>query len=178
MGINLPGGIPEKRDLIAGLRADGYSVVDLSDNEMAKVHIRYMVGGRSTELTDERIYRFQFPERPGALLRFLDGLADGFNITLFHYRNHGADYGRVLAGISVPREERQRFDTALDDLGYPYVDENGQSRLPPVPGNGRDCPVGARSFRSYFWLIKALQVSVEARPRGHASMRERRRGLG
>ena len=98
-------------------------MVDLSDNEMAKVHIRYMVGGRSTELTDERIYRFQFPERPGALLRFLDGLADGFNITLFHYRNHGADYGRVLAGISVPREERQRFDTALDDLGYPYVDE-------------------------------------------------------
>ncbi|WP_274534497.1 MULTISPECIES: threonine ammonia-lyase, biosynthetic [unclassified Methylobacterium] len=123
VGINLPGGIPEKRDLIAGLRADGYSVVDLSDNEMAKVHIRYMVGGRSAELADERIYRFQFPERPGALLRFLDGLADGFNITLFHYRNHGADYGRVLAGISVPAEERQRFDAALDALGYPCVDE-------------------------------------------------------
>jgi threonine dehydratase len=95
----------------------------MSDNEMAKVHIRYMVGGRATGLSDERLYRFQFPERPGALMKFLDGLGDGFDITLFHYRNHGADYGRVLAGIGVPPAERARFDAAIDALGYPCVDE-------------------------------------------------------
>ena len=123
VGINLPGGGAEKRDLIAGLTADGYRVHDMSDNEMAKVHVRYMVGGRSVGLSDERLYRFQFPERPGALLKFLDALGDGFNFSLFHYRNHGADYGRVLAGIQVPAPERARFDAALDTLAYPYVDE-------------------------------------------------------
>ncbi|HEX8374072.1 MAG TPA: threonine ammonia-lyase, biosynthetic, partial [Geminicoccaceae bacterium] len=123
VGVNLPGGAPEKRDLIASLRDQGYRVLDMSDNEMAKVHIRYMVGGRTAGLSDERIYRFQFPERPGALMKFLDGLGDGFDITLFHYRNHGADYGRVLAGIGVPQSERARFDAAMDALGYPFVDE-------------------------------------------------------
>ncbi len=123
VGVNLSGGAAEKRDLIASLRDQGYRVLDMSDNEMAKVHIRYMVGGRTAGLSDERIYRFQFPERPGALMRFLDGLGDGFDITLFHYRNHGADYGRVLAGIGVPQSERARFDAAMDVLGYPFVDE-------------------------------------------------------
>ncbi|WP_281407807.1 threonine ammonia-lyase, biosynthetic [Methylobacterium sp. WL69] len=123
VGINLPGGAPEKRALIAELAAAGYRALDMSDNEMAKVHIRYMVGGRATGLADERLCRFQFPERPGALMKFLDGLGDGFDITLFHYRNHGADYGRVLAGIAVPPAERARFDAAIDALGYPCIDE-------------------------------------------------------
>lgn len=123
VGINLPGGKPEKRDLIAALESAGYRVADMSDNEMAKVHVRYMVGGRAAGLADERLYRFQFPERPGALMKFLEALGDGFNISLFHYRNHGADYGRVLAGIEVPAAERARFDAALEALAYPYVDE-------------------------------------------------------
>lgn len=124
VGIQLSGGTAEKAALIGNLRAKGYAVHDLSDDETAKVHVRYMVGGRAHGLTDERLYRFQFPERPGALLRFLDGLANGWNITLFHYRNHGADYGRVLTGIIVPEADRARFASCLEDLGYPYWDES------------------------------------------------------
>jgi threonine dehydratase len=82
-----------------------------------------MVGGRVAGLKDELIYRFQFPERPGALLKFLNGMAQGWNISLFHYRNHGADYGRVLAGIQVPEGDRGRFKHFLDTLGYPCWDE-------------------------------------------------------
>ncbi|GJE62727.1 L-threonine dehydratase biosynthetic IlvA [Methylobacterium trifolii] len=123
VGINLPGGKPEKRDLIAALGAAGYRVLDMSDNEMAKVHVRYMVGGRAGGLAHERLFRFQFPERPGALLKFLETLGEDFNITLFHYRNHGADYGRVLAGIDVPPTEHARFDAALAALGYPATEE-------------------------------------------------------
>ena len=140
MGVQLTGGAVEKAALVAELRGAGYGVIDLSDDETAKVHIRYMVGGRAHGLPDERLYRFQFPERPGALLKFLDGLAKdglakdgsakygrarGWNITLFHYRNHGADYGRVLAGGAVPDGERGRFHACLDELGYPYWDESG-----------------------------------------------------
>ena len=95
----------------------------MSDNEMAKLHVRYMVGGRVPGLQDELLYRFEFPERPGALLKFLNGMAHGWNISLFHYRNHGADYGRVLAGIQVPAAERACFERCLDELGYPYWDE-------------------------------------------------------
>ena len=88
-------------------------VLDMSDNEMAKLHVRYMVGGRAPAVSrDEVIYRFEFPERPGALLKFLDGLAPDWNITLFHYRNHGADYGRVLAGMQVPDADRARSSAA------------------------------------------------------------------
>ena len=123
VGIQLSGDA-ERRALMTSLREAGYEVVDLSDDETAKVHIRYMVGGRAHGLADERLYRFQFPERPGALMKFLDGLAYGWNITLFHYRNHGADYGRVLAGILVPKAERTRFTAALEMLGYPYWDES------------------------------------------------------
>ena len=139
VGINLPGGRPEKQALIAGLDEAGYAVQDLSDNEMAKVHVRYMVGGRARGLRTERLYRFTFPERPGALMKFLDALGPDFNITLFHYRNHGADYGRVLAGIDVPEAERSRFDAALERLGYPYVDEteNPAYRLFLDEGAGR-----------------------------------------
>ncbi len=124
VGIQLADGMREKAALIATLREASYGVIDLSDDETAKVHIRYMVGGRADGLPDERLYRFQFPERPGALIKFLDGLAQGWNISLFHYRNHGADYGRVLAGISVPERDRTRFIDCLDALGYPYWDES------------------------------------------------------
>ena len=125
VGIQLAGGAAEKVALVAILRDAGYEVLDLSDDETAKVHIRYMVGGRANGLANERLYRFQFPERPGALLKFLDGLAYGWTISLFHYRNHGADYGRVLAGILVPSDTLARFERCLDDLGYPYWDETG-----------------------------------------------------
>ena len=95
----------------------------MSDNEMAKVHVRYMVGGRAVGVAHERLFRFQFPERPGALMKFLDALGTDFDITLFHYRNHGADYGRVLAGIAVLPAERARFDAVIEALGYPATDE-------------------------------------------------------
>jgi len=124
VGVRLSGVAGERAALISLLRDAGYEVLDLSDDETAKVHIRYMVGGRAAGLADEQLYRFEFPERPGALMRFLDGLAHGWNMTLFHYRNHGADYGRVLAGISVPEEDRERFRQCLDELGYPYWDES------------------------------------------------------
>lgn len=115
----------EKVDIIAAIEAEGFPVVDMSDNEMAKLHARYMVGGRvAGGIPDELLLRFQFPERPGALLRFLESLKSDWNITLFHYRNHGADYGRILAGIQVPKAERGAFAQALADLGYPYTDES------------------------------------------------------
>jgi threonine dehydratase len=123
VGVGLADGGREKRAIIETLREAGYPVVDMSDNEMAKLHVRYMVGGRVGGLSDEVICRFQFPERPGALSRFLNGLQPDWNITLFHYRNHGADFGRVLAGIQVPQADRPRFHAALAELGYPYADE-------------------------------------------------------
>ncbi len=124
VGIQLRGGDEEKQQIIETLHNKGYRVVDMTDNEMAKLHVRYMVGGRAAGLKDELIYRFQFPERPGALLAFLKGLAHGWNISLFHYRNHGAEYGRVLAGIQVPPEERAKFEAFLEEVGYPWWDEN------------------------------------------------------
>ena len=123
VGVELREGEAEKREIIALLGQHGYPVVDLSDNEAAKVHVRYMVGGRVGGLEHELVYRFQFPEAPGALLRFLNGLGQHWNISLFHYRNHGADYGRVLAGIQVPPAERSRFKRSIEVLGYPYWDE-------------------------------------------------------
>jgi threonine dehydratase len=122
-GIALHRGEAEKHEIIARLKAEGFPVLDMSDNEMAKEHIRYMVGGRAPGLTDELIYRFQFPERPGALLTFLESLEPQWNISLFHYRNHGADYGRILAGIQVAPDARAQLKERLDALGYPYWDE-------------------------------------------------------
>ena len=124
VGVELKGGPAEKAEIMAALEGAGYPVVDMSDNETAKLHGRYMVGGRVANLADEVVCRFQFPERPGALLRFLESLAPEWNITLFHYRNHGADYGRVLAGLQVPAAERSAFSRGLDALGYPYTDES------------------------------------------------------
>lgn len=124
VGVQLSEGEPEKRQILAMLAEHGYPVVDMSDNELAKLHVRYMVGGQAPGLGDEMIFRFQFPERPGALLKFLNSLSAGWNISLFHYRNHGADYGRVLAGIQIPAEERARLTQSLEALGYPYWDES------------------------------------------------------
>ncbi|MCP5141948.1 MAG: threonine ammonia-lyase, biosynthetic [Gammaproteobacteria bacterium] len=124
-GIELSGGREEKQEIIAALTALDYPVTDLTDNEMAKLHVRYMVGGAASGVTDEIVYRFEFPERPGALLRFLASLAKGWNISLFHYRNHGSAYGRVLVGLQVPKGERKRFEAFLTKLGYSYWDETG-----------------------------------------------------
>ena len=99
------------------------ATLDLTDNEIAKLHVRHLVGGRAPHARDELLYRFEFPERPGALMRFLDAMSEGWNISLFHYRNHGADYGRVLAGIQVPPDEAKAFRAFLARLGYAYVDE-------------------------------------------------------
>jgi threonine dehydratase len=98
---------------------------DLSDNEMAKLHVRHLVGGHAPNATDEILYRFEFPERPGALMRFLDSMSAGWNISLFHYRNHGADYGRVLVGMQVPSSDKAEFRAFLNRLGYDYIDETG-----------------------------------------------------
>ena len=105
------------------LRAVGHEVVDLTDNELAKSHVRYMIGGRPAEVAHEMLLRFEFPERPGALLRFLEAVGTQWNITLFHYRNHGSDTGRVVAGIVVPPATREDFMLHLTALHYPWVDE-------------------------------------------------------
>ena len=92
---------------------------------MAKLHVRHLVGGHAPAATHEMLYRFEFPERPGALLRFLDSMSTGWNISLFHYRNHGSDSGRVLAAIQVPPSDKDKFAAFLENLGYAYVEESG-----------------------------------------------------
>ena len=106
--------------VVEQLRAEGYETADLTDNEMAKLHVRHMVGGRAPGVSRERVCRFEFPERPGALLQFLDALGGRWNISLFHYRNHGADYGRVLAAFEVPAADDAAFEQFLVDLAYVY----------------------------------------------------------
>jgi threonine dehydratase len=122
-GVQLRDGEQERHALVGELREQGYPVEDMTDSEIAKLHIRHMVGGRVSGLADELLFRFQFPERPGALLKFLSSMGRRWNISLFHYRNHGADYGRVLVGIQVPRDSRKEFRASLDELGYVYWDE-------------------------------------------------------
>jgi threonine dehydratase len=102
----------------------GFATVDLTDDELAKEHVRHMVGGHSELARDERLFRFVFPERPGALMRFLSTMHPGWNISLFHYRNQGADYGRILVGIQVPAADERAFQTFLSTLAYPYVEES------------------------------------------------------
>ena len=97
----------------------------LTDDETAKLHVRHMVGGRSSEVANEQLCRFEFPERPGALMAFLEQLGGRWNISLFHYRNHGADFGRVLAGFEVPSGEMSGFEDFLERLGYRYQREIG-----------------------------------------------------
>ena len=110
--------------LITKLTDNGYATHDFTDNELAKLHIRHMVGGRAPQVANEMLFRFRFPERPGALSSFLDKLGDNWNISLFHYRNHGADYGRVLCGIQVERKDRGRLAGYLDELGFSWSDES------------------------------------------------------
>jgi threonine dehydratase len=112
-------------EIVKQLKKVGLKAVDLSDNEMAKLHVRHLVGGRAPQAKDEVLLRFEFPERPGALMKFLNSMSHGWNISLFHYRNHGTDYGRVLVGIQVPKQDKTAFERFLDKLGYPYWDESG-----------------------------------------------------
>ena len=123
VGVALSRGRAERDEVLALLRKGGFSVTDMTDNEMAKLHVRYMVGGHARGLSDERLLRFEFPERPGALHRFLEAIGTRWNISLFHYRNHGSDYGRVLTGIQVPARDRAEFTQHLVDLKYNYSDE-------------------------------------------------------
>jgi threonine dehydratase len=111
------------RDLLDLLHKHRIEAYDLSDNEMAKLHVRHLVGGHAPAAENEILYRFEFPERPGALMRFLDSMSAGWNISLFHYRNHGADYGRVLVGMQVPAAGKRAFRAFLDRLGYDYAEE-------------------------------------------------------
>ncbi|CAM5264664.1 threonine ammonia-lyase, biosynthetic [Rhodanobacter lindaniclasticus] len=114
----------EREALAAAFHAQAFGVLDLTDDELAKLHLRHMIGGRSPLARDELLYRFEFPERPGALVHFLDQLHPNWNISLFHYRNHGADHGRILVGLQVPATERARVAPFLATLGYPHVDES------------------------------------------------------
>jgi threonine dehydratase len=148
VGFALRQGHEEADAVIGELRGAGYAVVDMRGNEMAKLHVRYMIGGRAhggdghgagtqgagthggkaaDAGSEELLYRFEFPERPGALLQFLQAVGSSWNISLFHYRNHGSDYGRVLAGIQVPRAEREVFLRHLNELHYPYADETANA---------------------------------------------------
>ena len=124
-GIQLRHGVEEKNMLIDSLREKGYEVVDLSNDDVAKMHVRYMVGGHAPQAANELLYRFEFPERSGALLHFLNQMGERWNISLFHYRNHGAAYGRVLMGIQVKPDERQEFQKFLDSLKMQYWEETG-----------------------------------------------------
>ena len=122
----------QSADLVQSLINQGYPTIDLTDDEMSKNHVRYMVGGHSyfadKNLLEERVFRFEFPEFPGALMKFLQAMSVGWNISLFHYRNHGADYGRILIGIQVPPEEQQQFNEFLQKISathsYSYVEES------------------------------------------------------
>ena len=122
-GFALSQGRAEKDAVVAALRGAGFTVTDMTGDELAKLHVRYMIGGHARGLEHELLYRFEFPERPGALLRFLQSIGTRWNISLFHYRNHGSDYGRVLAGIQVPPGERAEFLQHLKELHYAYVEE-------------------------------------------------------
>lgn len=122
VGVRLSRGLEERKEILQMLNDGGYSVVDLSDDEMAKLHVRYMVGGRPSHPLQERLYSFEFPESPGALLRFLNTLGTHWNISLFHYRSHGTDYGRVLAAFELGDHEPD-FETRLNELGYDCHDE-------------------------------------------------------
>jgi len=118
------GSLEDARQVQASLNAQGYETVDLTGSEMAKLHVRYMVGGHAQGIGRERVCRFEFPERPGALLQFLDTMGGRWNISLFHYRNHGADFGRVLAAFEVPEQDDAAFEGFLAALGYPYQVED------------------------------------------------------
>jgi len=138
VGVELGGGDVERRELIARLERKEFPVVDMTENETAKQHIRFMVGGHAQGVANEVLIRFEFPERPGALLDFLSGLGRRWNISLFHYRNHGAAYGRVLMGVQVASRERTEFLRRLEELGYRYWDETDNPAYRIFAGVGGD----------------------------------------
>jgi len=113
----------ESEKITKNFHKHGFEALDLTFDEMAKEHLRHMVGGHSPLAQDERLLRFVFPERPGALFKFLSLMAPTWNISLFHYRNQGADYGRILVGMQVPAKDSKKFDAFLKQLGYPWVEE-------------------------------------------------------
>ncbi|AZZ94340.1 threonine ammonia-lyase, biosynthetic [Hahella sp. KA22] len=123
VGVQISSGLEERKELVGALEEKGYSVLDLTDNEVAKMHIRHMVGGHSPALTNEKVFRFEFPERPGALMKFLMAFGARWNITMFHYRNHGAAYSRVLMGAQVNDDEMTEFRKMLDTVGFRYWEE-------------------------------------------------------
>jgi len=123
VGLALSRGDAERHEIAQQWQAEGQTFVDMTDSEMAKLHIRYLIGGKADTLTDERLFRFEFPERPGALLKFLRAVGSQWNVSLFHYRNHGSDYGRVLVGIQVPPATAAEFQSHLDQLNFAYWEE-------------------------------------------------------
>jgi threonine dehydratase len=131
----IPGG-EDLAALLANLRQRGYTTEDMTDNEVAKLHIRHMVGGHApAQLHDELVYRVEFPERPGALLKFLSGLGQRWNISMFHYRNHGAAYGRIFVGIQVRKAERRQFEQVLDRINFRYWEETANRAYQLYLGN-------------------------------------------
>ncbi|PPD12974.1 MULTISPECIES: threonine ammonia-lyase, biosynthetic [Methylophilus] len=114
----------EAADIASKLEVAGLPTLNLTDNEMAKLHLRHLVGGHAPQAQNEVVYRFEFPEKPGALMNFLESMGHNWNISLFHYRNHGADFGRVLVGMQVPPEEKEAFERFLQQLGYPCWNES------------------------------------------------------
>jgi threonine dehydratase len=138
VGLTISPGGDDLAELLAELANKGYEAEDLTHNEVAKLHVRYMVGGRAPATVDnEVVYRVEFPERPGALLKFLTGLGQRWNISMFHYRNHGAAYGRILLGLQVPKAERRALAAALADIGYPSWEET-QNRAYQLYLGGED----------------------------------------
>ena len=123
VGLAIDPASDDRHGVLTSIRDAGFDVEDLSRNEMAKLHVRYMVGGKAANISDERLFRFEFPERRGALLKFLDAIGTDWNISLFHYRNHGSDYGRVLAGVQVDAASAAEFDAHLAALGYSWIEE-------------------------------------------------------
>lgn len=123
VGIQVSPSDNDRQDILNLLEKNDYHVVDMTDNEIAKLHIRHMVGGHAPQAENEVVYRFEFPERPGALLEFLTRLAGGWNISMFHYRNHGSAYGRVLVGMQVTEKERKELEKLLKELNYNFCDE-------------------------------------------------------
>jgi threonine dehydratase len=123
VGVQISADHHDHQDLVAALEQKDYPVVDLTDNEVAVLHVRHMVGGRAPEIENELVYRFEFPERPGALLKFLMVLGKKWNISMFHYRNHGAAFGRVLVGIQVPQRDKKRLQGFINKIGYRFWEE-------------------------------------------------------
>lgn len=124
VGVTTDPSTDDRAELVSKLDQVGLPVVDMTDNELAKLHIRHMVGGRSPEAGSELVFRFEFPERPGALLKFLNRIGSRWNISAFHYRNHGAAYGRVLVSMQAAASERDELSSYFDDIGYTYFDES------------------------------------------------------